>query len=268
MQLLTPILTGVKPGDSIEECTWSDTILTKDLYLKGATGFQSATGHHIVIYYTMVPQPAGTSRACKDEDTAGFRYAIGAGGEGEHVVLPGQLINKIPAGAQIVVNHHWLNASTKTVDAQAAINLDLVEPSGSYVEAGALALVDTGMRIHPGMQSLDINCTLQRDYQIWQVTPHMHAYGTHIVLNHGDTKVVEVNNWTDEFTFHPPNLNFDPSTPMLLKNGDKMSVHCDWNNTTSGDLTFGLEMCVGFFLTINPDSLPNIACDQGQWDDF
>src|SRR5207244_2997884 len=126
-------------GESYEYCTWTDKILESDIYLRGAQGFQSKTGHHVILFYTMNPEPAGSTRVCTDEDMGKFRFAVGTGGEGVTNVLPQDLALYIPKGAQLVMNHHYLNASDKVMEAQSAINIQLAEPGKKYTRAGAAA---------------------------------------------------------------------------------------------------------------------------------
>ena len=77
-----------------------------------------------------------------------------------------------------------------------------------------------------------------------------------------------VQQWTPAYTFHPPVFETDPTSAMQIKTGDKMHVHCEWNNTTSTSLTLGLEMCVGFFQTVDTVGLGNMDCNDGQWGTF
>ena len=58
------------------------------------------------------------------------------------------------------------------------------------------------------------------------------------------------------------------TAPLIIAAGDKMHVHCEYNNTTSSDITFGIEMCVGFATTIDDQGLGNLDCDGGTWSDF
>lgn len=272
-QIVLPIVRGVAASGSIEMCSWTDKILDKTIDVKSAAGFQTKTGHHIVVYYTTKQQPAGTTRECKDEDMATFRFAIGTGGEGEPALLPGDLVTSIPAGAQIVVNHHYLNPGLTAVDAQSAVNVELADPSAKYTESGNLAMLDTSLRLKPGPNSMDIHCKMQKDLKLWQLTPHMHAWGTHITIDHtkaADSSVARLIDvqWDPDFTFHPPLTTHDPAAPYVLHTGDSVAVHCDFNNTTGSDLTFGLEMCVFFGQTVDIDNQGSIACDGGQWGTF
>jgi hypothetical protein len=272
-QLVMPIVRGIVPGASQEMCTWTDKVLDQDINVKSATGFQTKTGHHIVIYYTTKLQPVGLTRECKDEDMASFRIVIGTGGEGTAAALPADLATKIPAGAQIVVNHHYLNAGASALDAQSAVNIDMVPAGTKVTQSGNVAMLDTSLRIKPGPSGVDIHCKMQKDLRLWVMTPHMHAWGTHITVDHtkvadnSATRLVDVQ-WDPDFSFHPPQVQHDPAQPYILKAGDAMTVHCDYNNNTPTDLTFGTEMCVFFGQTVDLDGQGSIECDAGNWGGF
>jgi hypothetical protein len=273
-QVVMPIYKGVQPGDSIEVCTWTDKVLDADIDVRGAQGFQTKTGHHLILYWTTKVQDAGTTRICKDEDMASFRYVIGAGGEGQDskVALPGELAAHIPKGAQLVVNHHYLNAGAAPMDAQSAMNVELADPGKTYTRTGALAWVNSSIRVPPGKSSINVSCTMKNDAKLWYAIPHMHQWGTHIRVVHEPVGAAQNAlfdlDWDPDFAFHPPEQRHDPAQPYVIKKGDKMTVSCDWNNTTSGDLTFGMEMCVAFAQYVDTDNLGNIACDDGQWTGF
>jgi hypothetical protein len=272
-QIVMPIVRGIVPGASQEMCTWTDKVLTEDINVKSATGYQTKTGHHIVVYYTTKQQPAGTTRECKDEDMASFRIVIGTGGEGIAAALPADLATKIPAGAQIVINHHYLNAGADSVDAQSAVNVEKVTPGTQVTQSGNVAMLDTSLRLKPGPSGLDIHCKIQKDLRFWMMTPHMHAWGTHFTVDHqkvadnSSSRLVDVQ-WDPDYAFHPPEMTHDPAQPYMMKAGDQMTVHCDFNNTTPTDLTFGTEMCVFFGQTVDIDGQGSIACDAGNWGDF
>ena len=74
--------------------------------------------------------------------------------------------------------------------------------------------------------------------------------------------------WTPSYTFHPPEMRRDPAAPLLFAAGDKLHVHCEYDNTGSTDLTFGLEMCVAFAQFVDAANLGNLACDAGHWGNF
>lgn len=273
LQIILPVIHDIQPGTDNELCTWTSTIVDHDLYVKGVQGIQSAGGHHIVVYKTMKYQPAGTTRVCTDQDMTTVRFVAGAGGEGVSAVnmAPGDLSFTIEKGSQIVINHHYINASPKAHDVQSAVNLFFADPGAKVIPSGALAVVDTNLHLPPGQPTVDVDCTMQKPVKVWFSIPHMHAYGLDITVDHthaGQTERLFDTPWVPEYTFHPPTMVEDPNAPKLFDVGDNIHLHCQWNNTTGGDLTFGVEMCVFFAQTVDDNGTGSIACDQGTWTTF
>jgi len=273
-QIILPIVQAIQPGQDTEYCTWTDLVLDHDVDIRAIEGYQTLGGHHVALFSTETKQPAWTTRKCTDDDMATFRFSAASGAEGQDGKneAPGNLVFHIPAGSQIVLNHHYINATTQPRDAQSAINIWLGDPNTTYTPSGSIALINTGMRLPVGPSTLDIDCTAPNDFSVWYAIPHMHEYGTRIAITHtsGTTTdtLFDVQQWTPSYTFHPPVFETDPSQTMLVKSGDKMHVHCEWNNTTSNELTFGLEMCVGFFQTVDNAGLGNMDCNDGEWGHF
>ncbi|HWE30481.1 MAG TPA: hypothetical protein VHB97_20885, partial [Polyangia bacterium] len=118
----------------------------------------------------------------------------------------------------------------------------------------------------------DIHCIMPDDYKLWLIIPHMHAYGTRITVTHATPTTAEtlfdVQPWSPAYTFHPPQIVKDPDAPMVLAKGDSLNVHCEWDNTTSSDMTFGIEMCVSFAQFVDDNNTGNVACDGGHWGPF
>jgi hypothetical protein len=274
-QIVLPIVHDLQPGSDTEMCTWTNMIADKEIDVKAVQAYQSLTGHHVVLYTTKVQQPAGTTRVCTDDDMATFRFAAGAGGEGQAGLnqAPGDLVYVVPAGYQVVLNHHYINATSDVHDAQSVMNVYYADPGQKYVPSSSLVFVDTAMVVPPGGPSgLDINCTMQNPVNAWFAIPHMHAYGTHISVDHihgGVTDNLFDVKWTPAYTFHPPAIRKeDPTQAIPFAVGDQVHVHCDWENDTTKSLTFGIEMCVFFAATVDANGTGNLACDSGAWGDF
>lgn len=273
IQIVLPIIEKVEAGQNIEYCTWTDVIFDKDTDVKAAAGFQSPTGHHTVVFYTLDTQPPGTTRVCTEDDMATFRFAVGAGGEGngQEAVAPGNLVYRIPQGAQLVVNHHYLNATTQDLPAQSAVNIRFADPSQDHVPAGSIVFLDTSLRIAPGEGQLDVTCKMQREVKLYQLFPHMHRWGKHVTVDH--VKGDKVNRlfdleWREDFTFHAPPIERDPADPFVLAPDDEIRIRCQWMNDTGKDLTFGPEMCVAFGQFVNDGGIENPQCNRGDWSTF
>ncbi len=273
-QVILPVVKGLQPGADNEICTWTDLIIDHDVDIRAVQGFQTTAGHHVILFSTSKQQPAGTTRTCSDDDMATFRFAAGAGGDGQTAKneAPGTLVFRIPAGSQFVVNHHYINASQQTRDAQSAMNIWLADPGTTYIPSGALTWLNTAMRIPPGNNSLDISCTMKNDAKVWSIFPHMHTYGTRITIQQqtatANNTLFDVQQWSPAYQFHPPAIYKDVAAPLLISKGDVMHVHCEYDNTTPNDITFGVEMCVGFATTIDDAGLGNKDCDNGTWGTF
>ena len=269
LQVITPIVRGLAPGTDHEICTWSDKVVgSTPVDVKSTVGYQTEPGHHIVVYYTTEKQPPGTQRECTDTDMVTFRFLSGNGKEGEPSEAPGNLVYRVPAGAQIVVNHHYLNATDETMDGQSVVNLYYAPDGGTYTPSGSAAFVNSNLTVGQGVTTQSTHCVLNRDMKLWFLTPHMHAWGKHITVDitHNDVKTNMFDTvWDPSFAFHPPEKRMDPSAPMMLYSGDQFDVSCQWDNETGHDLAFGFEMCVSFGQFVDDANLGGAACDDGQW---
>jgi hypothetical protein len=275
-QVILPIVKDLQPGADNEICTWTDIVVDQDVDLRAVESFQTTGGHHIVLFTTTKLQAPGTTRACTDDDMTTFRFsaASGAEGMGGKVEAPGNLVFHVPAGSQVVLNHHYINATAQVRDAQSAMNIWRADAGQTYRMSSSLAVVDTGLRIPPGPSTMDIHCTLPRAFKAWYMIPHMHAYGTRITITHTSATgtapetLFDVQQWSPSYAFHPPEIRKDPDAPMVFAAGDQLSVHCEWDNTTSSDMTFGIEMCVGFTEFVDEAVAGSVACNGGRWTSF
>ena len=273
-QIVMPIVDNIAPGGSDEYCTYTSTILTDDTWISASEGFQTETGHHVVIYYAMTPQPVDT-HPCGNEEMAEFQFGMPAsGGPGAHTTtLPGNLAVKLPKGAQIVVNHHYLNASATAVpQAQSAINVYFADPTVQHTASSLMVVVDTNLTVPVGSSAFTEDCTINQTYQAWSSFPHMHNWGTHVTVTDtpaatGVPQQLFDMDWDPDyaFDFNTVAKTEQPTAPFLFNTGDKIHIECDYMNNTGAAMTFGDEMCVMAAFTVDTNNLGNIACDGGQW---
>ena len=269
-QLVLPVVPAIPAGSSQELCTWTDKVLERDTSIAELVGAQAGPGHHIIVYVTMMQQPPGTRRECTDADMVNFTYVAAAIGEGATGLNkpPAGLAFFIPQGAQIVINEHYLNASPQPRDGQAAVNIYYADPSRSYIRSSALSFADTRIMVPPGESSADVNCTVQDELAAWLFFPHMHEWGKHILIerqSHGVTTTLFDTDWSDAYTFHPPELQQTLDAPLRFSAGDSVHIRCTWNNTTGQPMIFGQEMCVGSGQIIDRDARGAAFCINGNW---
>ena len=276
-QVITPIVTDIEAGQSYEYCTWTDITLPQDVWIQASQGFQTETGHHVILFYETSPQPVGT-RVCNFADMAEFQFGMPAsGGPGtQKVTLPGDLAIKLPAGSQVVVNHHYLNASATAVpQAQSALNVYYTDPNKPHTTSSSMTILNTAMTVPTGSSKYTIDCTVNQTYSSWEFFPHMHNWGTHITIT--DTpaatgvpqQLVDMD-WQPDYAFDFSTVATmsDPSKPFLFNAGDKLHIECDYLNDTGSTMTFGDEMCVLNAFTVDPNGIGDWDCDNGQWGQF
>src|SRR5262245_46240328 len=123
-QVILPPVRGIQPGADLELCTWSK-VVDQDIDIKTVQGFQTEPGHHIIVYTSIVRQPEGTTRECAGTDTIELRFVAASAGEGQSAIntAPGDLVFRVAKGNQIVINHHYLNASSRVMDGQSGVNV-------------------------------------------------------------------------------------------------------------------------------------------------
>jgi hypothetical protein len=272
-QVITAPVTNIEAGGDYEYCTWTDVTLDRDVEIKGLQGFQTLGGHHVVLFYTGSPQPAGTQRVCTNTDMEAFSFTLGAAGEGalQTNMLPGDLAIRVPKGSQLILNHHWLNATGTTIaEGKSAVNVLLADPGASLVQSSALTFVNLNLQIPPGPSSAEITCTMDQDYAVWDIFPHMHQWGSHAAVDltskstGSTTRLFDVD-WAAEFAFNPPRTTRDEASPLILHQGDTLHMQCDYQNTTSMTLTFGPEMCVTYADIVDMNGVGNRVCSTGSW---
>jgi len=272
LQVITPIVEGIQPGTNNEYCMWSDQFLAVETDIKSTAGFQTEPpGHHTVLYYTTTTEAPGTQRKCTDTDMASFRFLTGNGAEGELNSAPGDLVYRAPAGAQLVVNSHYLNTSDQVLRGQSAINVNFADPDTLHIPSSSLAFLDSSIRVQQGISTFETTCTIDQQYRLWFVIPHMHQWGTRItvdLIQNGQPNRLFDTPWDESFAFHPPEMRLDPASPLVVNQGDQLAVHCEWNNDTGRVLDFGFEMCVSYAQFIDESGVGSVACDGGNWTTF
>jgi hypothetical protein len=201
---------------------------------------------------------------------ATFRYLTGNGNTGTENAAPGDLVFRIPAGAQLVVNQHFLNAGDDVLRGQSAINVNFAD-NNPHTVSSSLAIVNTSLEVAQGESTQHMHCTVDKQFKFWYLIPHMHRWGEHIKVDltrSGEKQNYFDTAWQPAFTFHPPEMRMEPAQPLTLNPGDQVDVDCSWNNTENRSLSFGFEMCVMFGQFVDDQSIGSWACDNGNWTVF
>lgn len=267
LQLVSPIIPGVKPGTNTEYCYYTKHVLDKAVAVKAGQGFQAAGGHHVVIYWTSEPQKEQLHE-CTEADMVKMHVLSGGGAEaGNGIIngLPAGGAFHIPAGAQLVMNVHALNASDKAVDTQAVANLYYGDES--LVPLTSFYVTGTALEIQPHSKgSYTASCVAPRDFSAVRLLGHMHEWGSRslIMLDDGTgPKTVYDKPGSEEFSYNPPWIDYSTDKPLVIKKGTKITTQCDYNNTTANPLLFPTEMCAGFGYLLGTEA--EFGCADGVW---
>ena len=256
----------VEPGDSFE-CYYTDITTDREVYVNSATGHQGSGGHHITVYYATVTQAPGHHK-CIDAEMAEWRQ-VGAAGDakGDGVIdLPPGIAVKVPAGKQIVVQTHYINASGKAKDVEDEITVHLLAREDVKRFAQGFAVVDGTFEIPPHAADFKrtSTCTLKRDLDLIMLLGHMHELGQHYKIEHLDAngKLLDTildQAWESSFTSHPPTSRWTPDKPYKLTQGEKLRQTCTWTNTGDDKVLFPREMCIAFTMYLDDDGFQECA---------
>lgn len=264
--LFTDVVT-VGAGEDLMFCTYTNFVAQEKLYLHDTKAVQSRFGHHAILQYTLTPQPPGTHECAAGSLEQQQSQIIGGMGEGQNVEYPPNVVSEIPAGAQLMINHHWINTSDVDVEAQAEI-VTVPPPAGAsdLVIARAFIVQSTSFDLAPhGAGRASVACPIDRDVKLISALGHMHEWGTHIRAERLGSKpdVVFDYDFAPILAIHPKVNYYTLDAPYPLSAGDSMSLACQWSNTTQGSLKFPGEMCVFFAWQVG--AAHDSMCFDGTW---
>jgi hypothetical protein len=257
------------PGEDGIWCQWVAGPSDEDQDVVDVAGTQSAIGHHAVLYSTTAIEPAGTTRPCVDSDQLTMRFLGGIGGEGQSAVkLPEGTVFRLAKGRSLLVNAHYLNATSQRAKGESVVDVKLEPADPARQVAAFFTNVDSGINLPPHEETaLDVTCTLKHDLGMVWWANHMHASGvktfTERVAPDGKTEEIRRDDtWEYEWSFNPQFEAWPVDKPLSLKAGDTLRTRCVWQNTGSEAVKFPTEMCagLGFFL-----GEKDVICHKGSW---
>jgi len=171
----------------------------------------------------------------------------------------------IPAGQQLNLNFHILNATDHTLRGTTGLRIKRVAPEMVENYATTIFMGKVSLSVPPGESTHMGSCALPDDLSIIAVQPHMHSHATHQkVLARsslmGDTVILD-----DSFDFDS-SMHFrsvDPEVPM--KRNDPVEVYCSYDNNTGAILPWGqgawdAEMCFAMVYVYPAERVLSSAC--------
>ncbi len=273
LQFISPIVRDIPAGADSTLCTYlpTDVSLDEAVDVIKARGFQSnLAGHHAILYMAERERPVDTHE-CTDDDMVNARFLAGAGGGdagGAYADIPDGLAYRVDAGRQLMIQSHWINTGTSPVDGQAAFNIAVQPPSDQVQLANLFNWTTTQIAIPAGeLGSASSRCTVEQDLNFYLVGGHAHEHGTRVRLTHtpagGEATTFYDEDWVAYYAFDPPRMDLGAIDPMVIRAGDTLGVDCEYDNTTTGELAFPSEMCVGFGFYF--PAVSQLDCVDGRW---
>lgn len=257
----------VPVGDSFT-CFYTDVYSPHELSVYGASGSQDAGGHHIIAYYADVERPVG-SHPCTDEEMTNLHQIAGTAGQNDTegvLALRDDLALKVPAGKQLVLQAHYINATDAPQTVNDTVSLHLMDPADVFAYVNYFVTNDDWFEI-PANAAYNHTtyCTVNRDLDVVLSLGHMHEDGRtyHLDIVDGANTVTQSlrnDTWAPSFTSHPPITYYSVSQPLHITAGTRLRQSCDWDNTTTHTLIFPREMCLSFMYYF-PGEGDDIVCD-------
>lgn len=267
-----PAVPDLEPGADVMRCQYIVAPFDHDMDVLDVSGYQSRGGHHSLAYAVKGSSaPLGTSRACTDEDNVAIGAFLGGiGGEGGKATLPPGVVFRLTKGSGIMLNTHFLNTTADTITGETVIDIKFAEVDTTRKVASMFANTNLDFTLAPQTTSTDdVTCVVQHDLAMLKFTNHMHNYGTTAVTTvtrqDGTEEMVHADDtWAGDMQFNPSWSDWPVDGPFIVKQGDVLHTHCEWDNSTTNTMKFPDEMCVGFgfFLT---DAAEAPVCVGGTW---
>jgi hypothetical protein len=261
----------IPAGEDKMFCWVPDISFTEDRLVKKFETYQGPLGHHLFGMKSAIPRQPGEMFDCSTVDQMSTLEPMisptTANKEGAGELLSDDFAVRIPAGAQIIMQSHYVNITDHDIVIRDGGNFLYLGADEERIEASYIVLNDSNLDIPPTNEHFThtTECTIPHDLQIASVMGHMHEWGKAITIEHenadGVTEVYSVDQWTAAYRDAAPITRYPLDEPLTFAAGDTLRVTCDWVNDTGDSLRFPDEMCVS--LMVYYPALPDgfIVCD-------
>lgn len=255
------------PAGDVFTCFYTDVITDEELAVVGALGAQSEGGHHITVYYThLIEEPQ--FHECAEDEMLTWNQVAGAAIDPDEFTLdmPEGLAMRVPEGAQLVLQTHYINTTGAPMTVQDEVTLQLAEPSELEAFVNDFVVLDTEFSVPAQSIGESVStCTVPTDLSIVRLLGHAHEWGEHFKLEVVDEQdqMVEVlyeEDWRASYSSAPPMNRYTREEPLLLTAGTRLRQTCRWNNVEDYALEFPREMCLTYGIYY-PDQGMRLFCD-------
>ena len=216
----------------------------QDLFISEFRAIVPLGTHHSVLTVGQPSGPDGITSCTSFSNQPAMIY--GAGINTDPIALPEGVAMRVRAGQQLLLNLHLFNASDAVLSGLSGVEMKTMAAEEVVHEAEVLLmgpLLD--LRIPPGISTQSGQCTMNGDVTLFMISPHLHQLGTHmraVAVRDGQEDVVL---FDQPYDFEDQQVH--PIEPIEMALGDRVEVHCTYNNTTGSTVSWGEssdeEMC-------------------------
>ena len=257
------MVSTLDPGQEIERCQFL-VAPPGGLNINHDEVRYTPGSHHVLLYLTPYTAVPTMDMAGKARDTSGvFDCAQGATADwsvtgvvagaqsfdgGSMVSLPADTAVKVPAGAVLLMNTHYLNARPTPLTAETRINVYTLPDAEVKQEGGVLFFYNPFISI-PGKAraSARMRCGLDKDITLTNVQSHMHKRGVGYKADLIDASGKKVEQIYESHDWENVNVKrFEPG--MKIPAGSALDYRCEYDNPEDRQVSQGGstrdEMCM------------------------
>ena len=270
------MVSTIAPGQEIERCKFFQVpaggLNVHEAVVRYVTG-----SHHVLLYrtsYTSIPTVTRDGKALTPDENGVFDCAEGAAADWDitgvvagaqspkaknAATFPPGVAAKLAPGTVLVINTHYLNASSQPLVADARLNIYTLADKDVVHEGGFLFYYNPFIRIPArSAASSRMRCTLPQDITLISGQSHMHRRGVGYTANVVEpaggslTQIYESHDWEDV-----PIADWSPG--MQLHAGQSIDFTCHYQNSEERQVAQGPttkdEMCMflGNYYPRNPE---------------
>jgi hypothetical protein len=231
------------PADS-EQYLCGRLTVPKDVYMSAFYPINPFGTHHTALTVLDAPNAPDGVTEC-DISEVGTSNLGGSGPGTMGGTLPDGVAMKFARGSQILLNLHLFNTGAAPISGRSGAEIQVTEPNQVKTLADGVAIGPLKLTVPPGRSVQSGVCTVDHDFTIFSIMPHMHQTGTHMKVvarrAAGDLVIQD-----GPFDFY--NQRAQRLDPLDMKTGDTISIECTYENTSERTLHFGEssndEMCI------------------------
>lgn len=234
------------PGEENTTCTAVTVAAGEGLRVARFEHAYSEGSHHLLVLRGARPEDVDTSAPFECETLQAREVLYAAQVPDGELALPEDVAITVSPGDTLVLQTHYLNATSATLDAEARVNL-WSEPEAS-VEAGTLFLYDWSIYLPPNAEtSVAMSCAVPEEITLLAGMSHMHRRGVGyeaVLKGSGDDRTLfQTTSWEDV------SFQIYDGGGVTVAPGSTIDFRCDYRNREDraiieGPSAVDNEMCM------------------------